>query len=142
MAHYQPGESGNPAGQPPGVGRAAELRRMLLSRAPEVIEALITRATKGDVGAMKVIVDRLIPPVRAITAPVSLPRADGGNPGAQAEIVIGHLLSGGLPPDIASQIMQSLQAHYQMTLLQDIEKRLAALESTNGNNPAANDPAG
>lgn len=131
---FEKGQSGNPSGRPPGVGRVTELRRMLLSRSGEVVTALLDRAVQGDVGAIKLIVDRLIPALRPINAPVSLPRADSDNPSDQAKIIVSHLLSGGLPADLAAQIMQALQSYHQMVVLTDMEKRIAALESSNGNN--------
>lgn len=109
---------------------------MLLSKAPEVIEAVLNKAVDGDTAAAKLILDRLIPALRPINAPVSLPRADSDNPSDQAKIIVSHLLSGGLPADLAAQIMQALQSYHQMVVLTDMEKRIAALESSNGNNPS------
>jgi hypothetical protein len=103
---------------------------MLHSRSEELIEALISKALEGDIAAMKLVFDRLVPPLKAVDTPIELPRVDGDIT-AQAEVVVGHLLSGGLAPDQAGRIMQSLQTYHQMVMLQDLERRIAALESAN-----------
>lgn len=127
---FKQGESGNPAGRPVGIGRVAELKRMLFSKADEVIEAVLTKAIDGDLVAAKLIIDRLIPTLRPVDLPASIPRADSGSPADQSAMVIDHLLSGAIPPDQAARIMQSLQAHYQMTVIADLERRISALETT------------
>lgn len=141
MAHYRPGESGNPSGRPPGIGRTVELRRMLFSQSEEIIQAVIDRALLGDPTAMKLVVERMLPALRPADMPVSIPRADDGNVETQANYVLTALLSGGLAPDLALRVMQALQIHYSLTELQDLEARITALESGNGNTASTSDPA-
>lgn len=129
---YRPGESGNPAGRPPGVGQVAELKRMLFSQLPEVVNAVIIRALQGDMTAARLILDRTIPQLRPVDGRINVPLANSGDPGDQAAIVVDHLLAGGLAPNIAVQVMQSLVAQQQMVALADLERRILALEE-NGN---------
>lgn len=133
---YAPGQSGNLAGRPPGIGRTVELKRQLFSRADEVVNAVIDKAIEGDISAAKLILDRLVPPLRATDPPVSIPRpGDSDDIADQSQLVLDSLLSGGVGPDIALRIMQGLALHQTMTDIRDLEARISRLEevSTNDN---------
>lgn len=132
---YTPGQSGNLAGRPPGIGRTVELKRMLFSRADEVVNTVIDKAIEGDISAAKLILDRLVPPLRATDQPVSIPRSDSGDIGDQSQLVLDSLLSGGLSADTATRVMQALVLHQTMTDIRDLEARISRLEevSTNDN---------
>src|SRR5687767_4198896 len=61
------GQTGNPGGRPKGrrnhVHQAID--RLLADHAEDVIERIIRAAKQGDVGAMRLVIDRLTPPRRA-----------------------------------------------------------------------------
>ncbi len=64
MAKWAKGVSGNPAGRPvnPAVSRAkSKLHRNLAA----VVDALIKAALDGDARAMRLILERTIPPITA-----------------------------------------------------------------------------
>lgn len=62
---FKPGQSGNPQGRPKGiVDKRAELRDLLEPHAKEIIEKLIERAKVGDIAALKLCVERLIPRIK------------------------------------------------------------------------------
>ncbi|HEX3000318.1 MAG TPA: DUF5681 domain-containing protein [Armatimonadota bacterium] len=123
---FKKGQSGNPAGKPPGLGRLTELRRLIASHSLDLIEAVVKSAKDGDTAAQKMLLERLVPAFRPIDAPIAVPRSD--DPADQSARIIDLLLSGGLPPDVCARIMQSLQAQAELTLLQDLERRIAVLE--------------
>lgn len=139
---YTPGQSGNLSGRPPGIGRTVELKRMLFSRAEEVVNAVIDKAIDGDISAAKLILDRLVPPLRATDPPVSIPRPDSGDIADQSRYVLDSLLSGGLSPDAAAKVLQSLVLHQTVCELKGLEARIAALESANGNSSSTSDSFG
>lgn len=66
------GQSGNPAGRPPGVGRIGMLRDRIAKHVPEIIDALVESAKKGDVSAAKLLIDRVLPVMRpaGVAAPM------------------------------------------------------------------------
>lgn len=71
---FKKGQSGNPKGRPPKLPKLDELLASVMSEerngltaAEAVLRALIVKATKGDVRAAEVLLDRSFGKVRQIT---------------------------------------------------------------------------
>ena len=63
---WKPGQSGNPTGKPPGSGELQRLRAAIGEHVPEIIDQLVTAARAGDIQAARLILERVLPPVKAI----------------------------------------------------------------------------
>ena len=74
---WKPGQSGNPAGRKPGTGEVAKLRAAIAEHVPPIIEKLTAAALSGDVGAARLLLERVIPPLKASEEPVLLTLPDG-----------------------------------------------------------------
>src|SRR5262245_62231709 len=72
---FQKGQSGNPAGRPRGiVNRATALAQNLLSeRAEWIARKVIELAEEGDMAAIRVCMERLVPPIKHQPVAVELP---------------------------------------------------------------------
>ena len=70
---WKPGQSGNPAGRPPGVGEVSKLRAAIGERMPELLAAMMSKALEGDVGAARLLLERAIAPLKGIEQAVTLP---------------------------------------------------------------------
>ena len=126
------GQSGNPSGRKPGTGKVEKLRAALTKELPEVLDALVAKAKEGDTGAIKLILERIVPALRPVdaAAPLNLP-VDGGL-ADQGRAVLAALAAGHLPANQAAGILQGLGNLAKLVELDELEKRIAALEGTQG----------
>src|SRR2546425_13185526 len=104
---FQKGESGNPAGRPAGIrDKRTAMRDLLVPHAEELVTKVVELALAGDSTALRICIDRLIPPAKAKGDPVNLPPpsdslADNGRS------VIEALAEGKLTPEEAGEVMQA-----------------------------------
>lgn len=125
---WQPGQSGNPAGPKVGSGRISKLRAMLEKGAPDLIEKVMQLARAGDISALRLCLNKVLPDVRPCDAVITIPRPDSGDTVDQSHYVLDSMLSGGLPADTAVRVMQTLMLHQTMGELKELERRIALLE--------------
>ena len=128
---FQKGQSGNPNGRPQGSGIAGELRKAITENAGAIVEAMIDKAKEGDTTAAKVLLDRVCPTLKPEAQTVSLPAmAEAETLLERATAAIVAAASGELAPDVASQLVQAVGVLSRVAEVQDLEKRLEALERT------------
>jgi hypothetical protein len=126
---WRPGESGNPKGKPPGSGEVQKLRTAIAAHIPEIIERLVTAAKSGDIQAARLLLERVLPPVKAIeqAEPVNLPP---GTLTEQGRAVMDAVAAGELSPTQAAALLGALGTLARVTELDELERRLRALEET------------
>lgn len=125
---WQSGQSGNPGGRKPGTGKVEKLRAALAKELPEVLEALVAQAKAGDIGAIKLILERTLPALRPVDAVAPLNLPVGGGLAEQGRAVLVALAAGYLPANQAAGILQGLGNLAKLVELDELEKRVAALE--------------
>ena len=128
---FSKGVSGNPKGRPVGVGRVAKFKRALERSVPDVIAAVIAAASKGDTAAAKLILDRAVPTLRSVDAPVWIPGA-GGDHGDQVRAIVAAAVSGRIGPDAAATLLAGMAAGSRTIEASEFDKRLSALEAKAG----------
>lgn len=125
---FEPGQSGNPSGRPRGIrDKRIEMRDLLVPHAPDLVAKAVEMAKAGDAAALRICLDRLIPPANAKDDPVSLPSMEGSMADS-SRIVIKALADGDLTPEEAGIILQALASQARIIEADEIEKRLTALE--------------
>lgn len=128
---FKKGKSGNPNGRPQGSGIAGELRKAITENAGAIVEAMIDKAKEGDIQAAKVLLDRVCPPLKPEAQTVSLPAmGEAETLLERATAAIVAAAEGELAPDIASQLVSAVGVLSRVAEVQDLEKRLEALERT------------
>lgn len=125
---WKPGQSGNPRGRPPGSGRVAALRNIIIAAAPDLILALVERAKAGDCNAARLLIERSVPAIRPVelATPINIPVGRVSDAGRAVLQAAG---SGDLAASQAVQLMAALGTYSQVTHLDELDARLSALES-------------
>jgi Family of unknown function (DUF5681) len=129
---FPKGKSGNPKGRPQGSRNKATiaLEALISGEAERVVQTMIDAAKGGDVTAAKALLDRLIPPRKGRSIMVDLPRVESGADLVHAlSATIDAMASGVVTPDEAATIAGVLEQKRKAIELEEIERRLAALES-------------
>lgn len=130
MAKFVRGKSGNVKGRPRGTrDKRTALRALLVPHAPKLIRKIVALALAGDVGALRLCLDRLVSPLKSADNPVSLGRFTG-TLAHQARAVLAAMATGRITPDEASAITAALSAQARITETDELEKRITALEAT------------
>jgi hypothetical protein len=128
---FKPGQSGNPAGKPKGA-------RNKITRAIEVLldgegEALtrkaIELAKEGDIAALRLCIDRLVPPRRDRPVSFDLPNIDSARDAASAVSAMIRAVSvGDLTPVEASDVARLLDAYVKAFEAAELAERVERLE--------------
>jgi len=129
MAVFEPGQSGNPKGRPKGVAdRRRGLREMLASHGEELVAKVVEMAMAGDATALRIAMERVLPAIKSKDEPVSLP-IKGGTLAEKGEAVLAAIGDGVVPPDVGAGILQAIASQARIVEVDEIERRLAALEA-------------
>ena len=129
MTAFRKGISGNPKGRPRGVADwRVKLRGEIEAHAPELVALAIQRARDGDGAALRMLLDRVVPPLRATDAPTALELPEGSHI-EQADAILAHAAAGDLPVAVARDLIATIADVAKLRGLDDIERRLAALET-------------
>lgn len=124
---WRKGQSGNPAGRKPG----AELVRQLLEpKRAELVQKAVDMALAGDATALRICIDRLAPPARGEAAPVHIPAlASAATLTDKATALLHAIGDGQVAPDTGAALLNALAAACRVAELDELARRLAALEA-------------
>ena len=135
LKSWAPGQSGNPAGRKPGTGEAAKLRQAIAKDLPDIITKLTERAKEGDLGAIRLLLERALPPMKATEQPVAITLPEGDSLADQGRAVITAAGAGDLAPSQAAQMLTALSGLAKLVETDDLAKRIAALEERSNAKP-------
>jgi hypothetical protein len=129
---WKPGQSGNPDGRKKGSINASTRLRKLID-----VEALIKRlsesAAKGNTRAAELLLDRALPPLRAVAEPVQMPGlADAATLTAKAEAIVSLVADGKISPDVGTAMLGAIGQLAKAAEIDELGRRIAALEEAHG----------
>ncbi|MHB2204917.1 DUF5681 domain-containing protein [Methylobacterium sp. CM6257] len=129
---FQPGRSGNPAGKAKGTRNRTTLaiEALLNGEAEALTRTAIELAQGGDTVALRMCLDRLVPPRKdrpinfslpPIVTTDDLPKATGA--------IVAAVAAGELTPAEAAEISKTLDVHVRAIEATELHRRMAALEA-------------
>lgn len=124
---FGPGNPGKPKGARSRATMAAEA--LLDGEAEKLTRTAIDKALEGDSVALRLCLERLVPPRK--DSPITLelpPIATAGDVVAASAAVLSAVGAGEISPDEAGRVMALLTAHKNIVETGDLERRIAALE--------------
>lgn len=127
---WKAGESGNPKGKPPGSGQLQQLRAKLAGDVPEILAGLVLAAKGGDVQAARLILERVLPPLKGIEQAVELQLPTDGTLTAKAAAVLTAAAAGALAPGQAAQLIAALGTLAKIHEVDELAARIEKLEAT------------
>lgn len=133
---FAKGRSGNPQGRPPGARNAATVlaEQLLDGEAEILIRKAIQKAKQGNVPALRMCLDRILPPRRDRPVHFTIPEL---NSPADASRAMGSITSavasGELTPTEAAELSSVIETWLRAIESSETERRLAALERANNN---------
>lgn len=128
---FERGQSGNPKGRPKGArNHATVLAEALLDgEADAITRKLIDTALEGDTTALRLCLERLLPPRRGRPVAFELPKIKTAADAIHASsLVLTACAAGSLSPGEASEIVNLISSHVRLLEMSEIEARLTALE--------------
>jgi hypothetical protein len=88
-------------------------------------------AKKGDIGAAKVILERVLPPLKAVETPTFIESLTG-TLSEQGRAILDAMANGSLTPSQAAQLLGTIAAQGKIIEVDELARRLGELEKRMG----------
>ena len=125
---WQKGQSGNPKGRPKGVPtKIVELRKAIADDVPGILKRMSEMALLGDVQAARLLLERCIPPLKAIEQSIAL-SLPNGTLTDQGRAILTAVSNGAIPPTQGSQLITALGTLARVAEIDELTARITILE--------------
>ncbi len=128
---FKKGQSGNPKGKRPGTRNKATLaaQALLDGEAEALTRKAIELAKEGDMQALRLCLDRLLPPRKDRPITLDVPGIEGADGLQDASVALMQaVVAGEITPGEGQSLSAILEGHRKLVEMTDIERRVAALE--------------
>ena len=128
---FRKGESGNPSGKLKGTRNQATMlaERLLDGEAEAMVRTVIEKAKEGDMIALRLCLDRIVPPRRDRPVHCTIPELNSAEDASKAMAAIAAAVSRGeLTPTEAAELSRTIETFVRALETTEIERRLKVLE--------------
>lgn len=125
---WKSGESGNPNGRPVGASDVGRLRTAIADQLPEIIGQLVNKAKEGDTQAARLLLERVLPPMKAIESMVRLEIPEGRGLTEQGQAIVRAVAAGVIAPGQGAALLTGLGSLSRLKEIDELEARILALE--------------
>ena len=128
---FKKGKSGNPKGKRPGTRNKATLaaQAILDGEAEALTRKAIELAKEGDMQALRLCLDRLLPPRKDRPITLDVPGIESASGLQDASVALMRaVVAGEITPGEGQAVSAILEGNRKLVELADIERRVAALE--------------
>ena len=129
---FKKGTSGNPSGRPLGSRNKATLlaEQLLDGEAEQLVQQVVNLAKKGDIQALRMCLERLIPIRKERSIELELPPARSmAEMAASYQSILAGVGEGRITPGEAQALSETLTNHARLLEAVDWERRLEQLEA-------------
>jgi len=128
---FPKGRSGNPQGRPPGARNAATLvaERLLDGEAETLTRVAIEEAKQGNMIALRLCLDRIVPPRRDRPVRFAIPELNTAADAGKAIAALAQAVANGeLGLSEAGELSKLIETYVRAIEATELEQRLRALE--------------
>lgn len=128
---FEKGQSGNPAGRPKGSRNATTvaLENLLDGQAEALTNKAVGMALAGDMAALRLCMDRILPPRKDRPVTFDLPSIkSAGDAAAVTSAVLSAVANGEITPADAGEIGKLVEAYVKAFETAELAERLERLE--------------
>lgn len=130
-SRFKPGQSGNPDGRPKGSRNATTLalETLLDGQAQALTQKAIDLALTGDMVALRLCLDRILPPRKDRPVTFTLPAINSAqDAAATVSAVLAAVATGELTPADAGEISKLIETYVKAFEMAELAERLDRLE--------------
>jgi hypothetical protein len=131
---FQKGQSGNPAGKPPGTRNKTTIavEALLDGDAKALTTKAIDLAKAGDLQALRICMDRIVPPRRDRPVTFEMTKLETAQDAAAAvSSLLASVAAGDMTPSEASEVSKVIDVYVRAKETGDLIDRLERLEQMN-----------
>src|SRR5450631_915130 len=131
LTPFKPGQSGNPSGRPKGSRNATTLalESLLDGQATALTQKAIDLALTGDMAALRLCLDRILPPRKDRPVTFTLPPINSAqDAAATVSAVLAAVAGGEITPADAGEISRLIESYVKAFETAELAERLERLE--------------
>jgi hypothetical protein len=113
------------------LATAERLRNALVKELPAILEVVVKNAKGGDITAAKTILERVLPPLKAVEMPAAIDQLTG-TLSEQGQSILAAMAVGALAPGQAAQLLGAIAAQGKIIEVDELSRRITELEKRMG----------